>query len=582
MIGQCLHEIFAERARSAPDRIAVSASGEHITYGDLDRRADRLARRLAAAGVGPDVLVGLCAERGIDMIVGLLGILKAGGAYVPVDPSYPAKRIEFLLHDSAVSTVVATTRVADHLEDCTSRVVWIDDDADESGGPLQEATDADLAYVIYTSGSTGTPKGVLIEHRNVVRLFEQTHPWFGFDETDVWTLFHSVSFDFSVWEIWGALLYGGRLVIVPSMTARLPEELRELLITEGVTVLNQTPSAFRQLVTADVRRERPSPYALRHVVFGGERLDVEALRPWIARYGDQRPHLVNMYGITETTVHVTYRRVTDEDLKHPELSPIGVPIPDLRLHLFDAGGYPASEGELYVSGPGLARGYLNRTELTARRFVTGPDGERLYRSGDLAARLPEGELVYRGRADEQLKVRGFRIEPREIELCLQGHPQVAAAVVAPRDYGEGDVRLLAFVVPDTGDSPGGDLASQLAARAADELPAHARPSEFHIVPEIPMTPQGKADRTALVDSVTSSADDSATLEVVQRIAEEVLQREEVPPKVDLFDLGATSLAFTRIIAQVNERFGVSLTGRELEEDASVACLASCVDHQLTA
>ncbi|MFF0861300.1 amino acid adenylation domain-containing protein [Nonomuraea sp. NPDC003560] len=575
MIGRCLHEIFAERAAKAPDRIAVTCGAEEITYGDLDARADRLACLLQAAGTGPGALVGLCADRGIDLVAGLLAILKAGGAYVPIDPGYPAGRIAYLLEDSGVRTVVTTSGVAGRLGGVLPGEVVLADAEPPEGRPAATARDEDLAYVIYTSGSTGAPKGVLVEHRNVVRLLERTEQWFGFGDDDVWTLFHSVSFDFSVWELWGALLYGGRLVIVPADVARSPESLRRLLVAEGVTVLNQTPSAFRHLVAADARQEEPSPYRLRRIVFGGERLDVELLAPWIDRYGDEHPQLVNMYGITETTVHVTYRRVRAADLGHPELSPIGVPIPDLRLDVLDEHGRPATTGNLHVSGPGLARGYLDRPELTAERFRVAPDGGRRYDSGDVVTRLPGGEYAYLGRSDDQIKVRGFRLEPREIELCLLGHPGVAHAVVAHRDYGEGDVRLLAFVVPD-GD-PGPDLIDQLTERAASRLPAHARPSTYHIVSEIPMTPQGKADRAALA----RSAQASSAAKVVQRIAEDVLERDEVPPRVDLFDLGATSLAMTRIIAQVNERFGLELTGRELEEEASVAALASCVEERLT-
>jgi amino acid adenylation domain-containing protein len=591
MTGKCLHQIFAERARSLPGRIAVTTPADEISYGELDERADRLATRLRAAGVGPGVLVGLCAGRSVEMIVGLLGILKAGGAYVPIDPTYPRKRVEYLVTDSGVTTVAAVSRVAEALDGLPARIVWIDRDdpapGEDPGTP--EVTDRDLAYVIYTSGSTGAPKGVLVEHRNAVRLFERTEQWFGFDENDVSTMFHSVSFDFSVWEIWSALLYGGRLVVVPTGTARSPEAFRDLLLAEGVTVLSQTPSAFRHLAAADARRREPSPFRLRRVVFGGERLDVEVLKPWLARYGDEKPELVNMYGITETTVHVTYRRILEQDLRRPEISPIGVPIPDLGLHLLDAAGRPVPDGvaaELYVSGAGLARGYLGRPRLTAERFIETEGDTRLYRTGDLAVRLPGGELAYLGRADDQIKVRGFRVEPREIELCLLGDPGVDGAVVAARDYGEGDVRLLAFVVPAPGTEPGQELTRALTTRAARELPAHARPSHYHFVSEIPMTLQGKADRGALVDQARRPAADAAEadppLQVVRRIAADVLDREDVPPKADLFDLGATSLALTRIIAQVNEHYGLTLTGGELEEEASVETLASCVGERLNA
>ena len=295
--------------------------------------------------------------------------------------------------------------------------------------PEPAAGPDNLAYAIYTSGSTGKPKGVLITHANVARLFESTNAWFGFGPEDVWTLFHSYAFDFSVWEVWGALLYGGRLVIVPYWVSRDPSAFRKLLLEERVTVLNQTPSAFRQLLQADLA-ETPGDYALRYVIFGGEALELHSLRPWFERYGDQRPQLVNMYGITETTVHVTYRPISLTDVESRQGSVIGVPIPDLYIHLLDAQGEPVPvgvPGEIYVGGAGVARGYLNRPELTAERFITDPfdpSGKaRLYRSGDLARRLANGDIEFLGRIDQQVKIRGFRIELGEIEAAIASSSQ---------------------------------------------------------------------------------------------------------------------------------------------------------------
>src|SRR6185295_9636152 len=270
-----------------------------------------------------------------------------------------------------------------------------------------------LAYVIFTSGSTGQPKGVLITHRNVVRLFRATDHWFRFKPQDVWTLFHSYAFDFSVWEIWGALLYGGRLVVVPYQVSRSPEAFCELLSREQVTVLNQTPSAFRQLIQAEETVQLPRKLALRLVIFGGEALELQSLKPWFERHGDQRPQLVNMYGITETTVHVTYRPLSKQDAVHAASSRIGIPIPDLEVYVLDRELNPVPfgiPGEMYVGGAGLARNYLNRPELTAERFVPNPfteqPGERLYKTGDLV-RVVAGELEYLGRIDQQVKIRGF-------------------------------------------------------------------------------------------------------------------------------------------------------------------------------
>ncbi|HYG63124.1 MAG TPA: amino acid adenylation domain-containing protein, partial [Thermoanaerobaculia bacterium] len=469
----CLHRLFEERARRDSKAVAVVYEVQEISYGRLNERANRLARRLRALGVGPDVPVALCVERSIDMIVGLLGILKAGGAYVPLDPAYPPDRLTYVLEDalagSRAPVLVTQERLAGLFgEELHFPVLKLDarldadrallaaesgDDLEEAGGPWPES----LAYVIYTSGSTGRPKGVPVTHANAVRLLEATELWFGFGPDDVWTMFHSFAFDFSVWEIWGALAYGGRLVIVPRETTLSPASFHELLATEGVTVLNQTPSAFRQLVQLD-RAEAHRRLDLRWVIFGGEALELSALAPWFARHGDETPRLINMYGITETTVHVTYRPISQGDLRTPGHSPVGAPIPDLSVHLLGPRGelVPVGvPGEIHVGGAGVARGYLGRPALTAERFVPDPlagqPGARLYRSGDLARRRPDGDLEYLGRIDHQVKIRGFRIELGEIEAALARHSGVAATVVMARPGASGagtgaDRRLVAWVV----------------------------------------------------------------------------------------------------------------------------------------
>ena len=338
----------------------------------------------------------------------------------------------------------------------------------------------------------------------MLRLFERTQHLFAFDAADVWAQFHSISFDFSVWEIWGALLTGARLVIVPSRIARSPGELRSLLEQQQVTVLNQTPTAFRQFSQSALRAGRAT--TLRLVIFGGEALPPRMLEPWIARYGDERPRLINMYGITETTVHVTHKRITARDLGGPH-SPIGVPIDDLRVYLLDEDGRPVPTGmpgRLSVSGPGLARGYWQRPALTAERFVPHADEgyARRYESGDLAIRLATGDLAYLGRSDDQVKVRGYRIEPREVEACLAGHPAVAASVVVPEDLEPDAAGLVAHVMlrGATGRSAAERerIAAALAARAGAELPAYMRPSDYRFVTAFPLTLHGKVDRQALM------------------------------------------------------------------------------------
>ncbi|NJP22325.1 MAG: amino acid adenylation domain-containing protein, partial [Hydrococcus sp. CRU_1_1] len=316
--------------------------------------------------------------------------------------------------------------------------------------PVSDVAPENLAYVIYTSGSTGVPKGVLVNHKNVVRLFAATQSWFNFNETDVWTMFHSYAFDFSVWEIWGALLHGGRLVIVPYLVSRSPEAFYHLLCDRKVTVLNQTPSAFRQLIWVENIAESPQ-LSLRLVIFGGEALEIQSLKPWFDRHGDRIPQLVNMYGITETTVHVTYRPLTIADLNNIG-SAIGSPIPDLQVYLLDRHLQPVPigiPGEMYISGAGLARGYLDRQELTAERFIANPFGRAtLYKTGDKARYLPDGQLEYLGRLDNQVKIRGFRIELGEIEAVLNQHPGVRESVVISRQDEPDERRLVAYIVPD--------------------------------------------------------------------------------------------------------------------------------------
>ncbi|MEW5931541.1 MAG: amino acid adenylation domain-containing protein, partial [Gemmatimonadota bacterium] len=475
---RCVHELFAEQAARTPDAPAVSFGDETLSYAGLDRRANRLAHALAALGVGPEVPVALCLERSAELVVAVLGVLKAGGAYVPLDPAYPAERLARTLADCGAPVLVTLERHLDALPGGGARVLCLDRDAALLDGrpehpPAVDAAPGGLAYVIYTSGSTGRPKGVLVPHAQVVRLFLATRAWFAFDERDVWTLFHSYAFDFSVWEMWGALLHGGQLVVVPLDTARDPDAFRALLERERVTVLNQTPSAFKQLMAADERAGDGAGPPLRYVVLGGEALEPAGLRPWTRRHGYERPRLVNMYGITETTVHVTCRPIAREDVEAGTASPVGVPIPDLRVYVLSAAGEPAPvgvPGEMYVGGAGVARGYLGRPELTSERFVpdglSGEPGARLYRSGDRARWIAAGELEYLGRIDAQVKVRGFRVEPGEVEAVLAEHPEVREAVVAVREDAPGDRRLVAYVVP--GREPAGAPRAELQAGVVRE------------------------------------------------------------------------------------------------------------------
>jgi amino acid adenylation domain-containing protein len=463
MQGKRVHHLFEAQVARTPDAVALVYQGASMTYAELNASANRLARYLVRKGVGPDQLVGICVERGLDMVVGLIGILKAGGAYLPLDPSYPPERLAYILKDASPKLALAQAVTREKLADAAVEVIALDDDwarikrmSGENLEPnLNSVSEEEMAYVIYTSGSTGDPKGVVVTHANVTRLFSSTDPWFHFNEHDVWTLFHSIAFDFSVWELWGALLYGGRVVVVPHLAARSPVDFYRLLCKEGVTVLNQTPSCFVQLIDAQAQSPKDLQHTLRTVVFGGEALELRTLRPWIRRNGAQRPQLVNMYGITETTVHVTYCPLTQEDIESERGSLIGKPIPDLRLYILDPHRQPVPvgvSGELFVGGAGVARGYLKRPGLTRERFIRDPFSStpdaRLYKTGDLGRWRGDGTIEYLGRNDHQVKIRGFRIEPGEIEAALLEHPAVRQAVVMAREDSPGEKRLVAYVVSD--------------------------------------------------------------------------------------------------------------------------------------
>ncbi|MBV5682183.1 amino acid adenylation domain-containing protein, partial [Pseudomonas aeruginosa] len=552
-----LQQRFEEQARQRPQAVALILDEHRLSYGELNARANRLAHCLIARGVGADVPVGLALERSLDMLVGLLAILKAGGAYLPLDPAAPEERLAHILDDSGVRLLLTQGHLLERLpRQAGVEVLAIDGlvlDGYAESDPLPTLSADNLAYVIYTSGSTGKPKGTLLTHRNALRLFSATEAWFGFDERDVWTLFHSYAFDFSVWEIFGALLYGGRLVIVPQWVSRSPEDFYRLLCREGVTVLNQTPSAFKQLMavacSADMATQQP---ALRYVIFGGEALDLQSLRPWFQRFGDRQPQLVNMYGITETTVHVTYRPVSEADLEGGLVSPIGGTIPDLSWYILDRDLNPVPRGavgELYIGRAGLARGYLRRPGLSATRFVPNPfpggAGERLYRTGDLARFQADGNIEYIGRIDHQVKVRGFRIELGEIEAALAGLAGVRDAVVLAHD-GVGGTQLVGYVVADSAEDAE-RLRESLRESLKRHLPDYMVPAHLMLLERMPLTVNGKLDRQALPQpdaSLSQQAYRAPGSELEQRIAAiwaEILGVERVGLDDNFFELGGHSL-----------------------------------------
>ncbi|EPG5281835.1 pyoverdine non-ribosomal peptide synthetase PvdD [Pseudomonas aeruginosa] len=590
-----LQQRFEEQARQRPQAVALILDEQRLSYGELNARANRLAHCLIARGVGADVPVGLALERSLDMLVGLLAILKAGGAYLPLDPAAPEERLAHILDDSGVRLLLTQGHLLERLpRQAGVEVLAIDGlvlDGYAESDPLPTLSADNLAYVIYTSGSTGKPKGTLLTHRNALRLFSATEAWFGFDERDVWTLFHSYAFDFSVWEIFGALLYGGRLVIVPQWVSRSPEDFYRLLCREGVTVLNQTPSAFKQLMavacSADMATQQP---ALRYVIFGGEALDLQSLRPWFQRFGDRQPQLVNMYGITETTVHVTYRPVSEADLEGGLVSPIGGTIPDLSWYILDRDLNPVPRGavgELYIGRAGLARGYLRRPGLSATRFVPNPfpggAGERLYRTGDLARFQADGNIEYIGRIDHQVKVRGFRIELGEIEAALAGLAGVRDAVVLAHD-GVGGTQLVGYVVADSAEDAE-RLRESLRESLKRHLPDYMVPAHLMLLERMPLTVNGKLDRQALPQpdaSLSQQAYRAPGSELEQRIAAiwaEILGVERVGLDDNFFELGGHSLLLLMLKERIGDTCQATLSISQLMTHASVAEQAACIEGQ---
>ncbi|MGW2339169.1 non-ribosomal peptide synthetase [Streptomyces sp. NPDC001661] len=572
---------FTQVARRYPDRTAVSLGGERLTYAALEEAAERIAARLVRAVPGRHV--GIAMRRGPALVATILGVLKARKTYVPLDPNSPAARIEQILHSfpdglPVVQDEARWQAVAAHALS-----------ADEllAPGPVTAppATPADPdadAYVIFTSGSTGRPKGVQVTHRNVMRLLRSAEEHFDFEPHDVWSLFHSYAFDFSVWEIFGALLYGGRLAVVPETVAKSPDAFRDFLARERVTVLNQTPSAFGQLLKV-LRPEDRDALDLRYVVFGGEALRYAALQRWFDLMGG-RAQLVNMYGITETTVHVTFHPVTAHDAQHERASAIGRPLSDLTVRVVDADGHlcpPTVPGEMIVGGAGVARGYLGRPELTAERFPH-QDGAAVYRSGDLGLVRPDGTLVHLGRLDQQVQLRGFRIELGEVESALLSLPGVRECAVRLDGRDPEHPALVAFLA-------GRDLPDDTAVRAAlqERLPAYMRPSHLVRVDALPLTVNGKTDERALpwppltadVPQPRAAETGSAsTADAVEAVWRAVLPAARFGPDDNFFDIGGTSMHVVEVHRRLQERLGVEeLAMIELFTHTTTRRLAAHID-----
>ncbi|WP_396931709.1 amino acid adenylation domain-containing protein [Mycolicibacterium sp.] len=576
--AETIASMFAAAAARTPDALAVTFEGVSMTYRELDQAAERAARVLAGRGAAPGQRVALLLPRSAEAILAMVAVVKTGATYVPIDPSVPETRRQFVLGDAKPVAAVTTAALAEQLDGHDISIIDINDlndpALDTSPAPRGPHRD-DVAYIIYTSGTTGTPKGVAIPHRNVIQLLQTLDE--DMDLTGLaWSQCHSLAFDFSVWEIWGALLYGGRVVVVPDAVVRSPEDLHALLVSEQVGVLSQTPSAFYALQTADAAHpELGAQLKLEAVVFGGEALEPQRMRSWLENHPPGSPRLINMYGITETTVHASFREIVAGDADSA-VSPIGVPLGHLGFFVLDTLLRPVAPGvvgELYVAGAGVSDGYIGRPGLSSTRFVACPFGEpgtRMYRTGDLMYWGADGELRYMGRSDEQVKIRGYRIELGEIQSALGDVDGVEDAVVIAREDRPGDKRLVGYVTGQV--DPG-------AARAAlgDKLPSYMVPAAVVVIDALPLTVNGKLDTKALPapdyqDADSYRAPSDAVEEILAGIYAQVLGLERVGVDESFFELGGDSILSMQVVARARAA-GVICRPRDIFVEQTVAGLA---------
>ncbi|WP_197501776.1 non-ribosomal peptide synthetase [Mycobacterium sp. 1164985.4] len=575
--GTSIPGLFAEQVARVPGAVAVTCGDRSLTYRELDEASDRVAHVLTAHGVGPGQRVALLVARSMEAIVAVLGVLKTGAAYVPIDPGHPDPRIGFMLADAAPVAAVTTAGFRSRLGGHELLVVEVDNLAtgDWTGTALPVPSPDDVAYLIYTSGTTGVPKGVAISHRNVTELLAALESEMELAGR-VWSQWHSLAFDVSVCEMWGALLYGGRLVVVPESVARSPEDFHALLVEEQVGVLSQTPSAFYALQTADgLAGGRGGQLALQAVLFAGEALDPQRLRPWRHRHPGS-PRLLNLYGTTETTVHASFREIIDADMDG-HVSPVGVPLPHLSFFVLDKWMLPVPVGvvgELYVAGAGTGYGYVGRAGLTGSRFLAcpfGAPGARMYRTGDLVSWGSDGQLRYVGRADQQVKIRGYRIELGEIQAALGALEGVAQAVVIVREDRAGDKRLVGYVT-GTVDTAG------LRAQLGERLPSYMVPAAVVALDALPLTVNGKLDTRALPAPEYRQGDGahhapaSLTEEILAAVYADVLGLERVGVDESFFELGGDSILSMQVVARARAA-GVVCRPRDVFVEQTVARLA---------
>lgn len=555
-----ISQLFEEQVKLTPNNIAIKFKNNSLTYDELNKKANQVANFLRNLGITTNDVIAIRLNKSLEMIVGIVGILKAGGCYLPIDLSYPQERVSFMLKDSKAKFFLTNQLHKDdldveipcHLLDFSSdNEIYFNSEEDLECINSPE----DLIYIIYTSGSTGIPKGVMLCHRNVVRLIKNEHFQFDFDENDVWTMFHSVAFDFSVWELYACLLYGSKLILVPETTAKDPKKFLQLLRNENVTVLNQTPTYFYNLLDRELLNE-DSNLSVRYIIFGGEALKPNLVKPWKDKYPFTK--IINMYGITETTVHVTFKELNDEDLLSSN-SNIGQPIPTLKVYVMDKYLHILPygvEGEMCVSGLGVCKGYLNRPELNNEKFIQNPynPSEILYRSADDAILSKNGDLYYLGRIDNQVKIRGFRIEIGEIESKLLRHPNISKCVVLPKKNGDTDSYLVAYVVADEKIS-----ANELKLYISKLVPEYMIPSFFVFLDKMPLTSNGKVNRKELLNMEITTKSNTKYIEprndfekTFQNILQNVLNTKRIGIDDNILELGADSLTLMQITIKLLE------------------------------
>jgi len=586
--NRCLQEVFEAQVERSPDAVAVIFNDQQLTYKVLNARANQLAYYLRRWGVRPEVLVGICMERSLEMLVGLLGILKAGGAYVPLDPTYPRERLSFMLEDAAVPVLLTQKRLVASLPTHEAKLVCLDSDWDvvsreSEVNPVSGASADNLAYVMYTSGSTGKPKGVTVPHRAVNRLVLNTN-YVQLEPSDKVAQVSNASFDAATFEIWGALLHGARLVVISKDIALSPQDFAAEIRQHEISTLFLTTALFNQMASAV-----PSAFRLvRHLLFGGEAVDPKWVREVLRKGPPER--LLHVYGPTESTTFATWHLVQDVP-EGATTIPIGRPIANTQVYVLDAYMNPVptgAAGDLHISGDGLARGYLNRPQLTAEKFIPNPfsdkPGARLYKTGDLARYLPDGEIEFLGRIDNQVKIRGFRIELGEVEAVLAQHPAVRECVIVAREDKAGDKRLVAYFVARQEQEPS---INKLRTFLKQKLPEHMVPGTFVLLDTLPLTPNGKVDRRALPapGEVRSQLEETFVgpkgqlQHQLTRIWEDLLGIRPIGIKDNFFDLGGHSLLAIRLMDRVEKLCGRRLPLSTLLAGATIEDMASALLQQ---